>query len=130
MIVLDENIPEDQCELLRGWRIRFRQIGQQFRRAGMKDNEHVLPLLHQSKTPTFITRDLGFYDRNNCHANYCLACFAVAQKEVAEYVRRFLKYPDFDTKTKRLGMVVLVSHEGLRAWQLHGKKEAILDWSK
>jgi hypothetical protein len=27
MILLDENISEDQCKLLRNWRIRFRQIG-------------------------------------------------------------------------------------------------------
>src|SRR6516165_7114565 len=28
MIILDENLAEDQCQLLRKWRLRFSQIGQ------------------------------------------------------------------------------------------------------
>jgi hypothetical protein len=35
MNVLDENIPEDQRELLRRWRIHTRQIGEDVGRKGM-----------------------------------------------------------------------------------------------
>ena len=41
MIVLDENMPEDQRLVLRGWRIRARQIGHEVGRAGMSDTEIV-----------------------------------------------------------------------------------------
>jgi len=63
MIVLDENVAEDQCRLLRKWRLRFRQIGQDVGQQGMKDEEHMLPLLHKLDRPTLFTRDLGFFHR-------------------------------------------------------------------
>jgi EAL domain-containing protein (putative c-di-GMP-specific phosphodiesterase class I) len=48
MNILDENIPEDQRQLLRGWRIPARQIGHEVGRSGMQDGESI-PLLHQWK---------------------------------------------------------------------------------
>ena len=57
MILLDEDIPED---LLRKWRIRIRQIGQDVGRRGMKDEEHVLPLLHELDRPTLFTAISAF----------------------------------------------------------------------
>ncbi len=45
MNILDENISEDQRQLLRGWRIRARQIGHEVGRPGMQDGE-IIPLLH------------------------------------------------------------------------------------
>ena len=39
MNILDENIPEDQRQLLRGWRIRARHIGLEVGRPGMQDEE-------------------------------------------------------------------------------------------
>ena len=45
MNVLDENVVETQCRLLRKWRIRFRQIGFGVGREGMKDSE-IISLLH------------------------------------------------------------------------------------
>lgn len=62
MNILDENIPEDQQQLLRGWRIRARQVGQDVGRPGMQDAE-IVPLLHRMESSTFFTRDLGFYRR-------------------------------------------------------------------
>ena len=44
MIVLDENIPEDQRQLLRGWRVRAQQIGEEVGHKGMKDDQ-IIPLL-------------------------------------------------------------------------------------
>ena len=63
MILLDENIAEDQFLLLRGWRIRCQQIGEGVGWQGMKDDEHIVPLLRKLSQPTLITRDLGFFDR-------------------------------------------------------------------
>lgn len=68
MTILDENITESQRQLLRGWRIRARQIGVDIGRAGMKDDE-IIPLLQHAIRPTFFTRDIGFYRRENLHAD-------------------------------------------------------------
>jgi len=43
MILFDENIPDSQRHLLRGWRIRVHQIGHEIGRSGMKDKEIIPP---------------------------------------------------------------------------------------
>jgi hypothetical protein len=58
MMILDENIPESQKHLLKGWRIRTHQIGCGFEKTGIKD-EAIIPLLHRLKNAVFFTRDLG-----------------------------------------------------------------------
>ena len=127
MNVLDENIPEDQRQLLRGWRVRTRQIGHDVGRKGMKDEE-VIPFLHRLGSLTFFTRDLGFYERSLCHANYCLACLAVSQYDAASFIRRFLGHPGFDTQAKRLGKVVRVSPTRINAWRLNCTDQEDLLW--
>lgn len=127
MNLLDENIPESQRQLLRSWRIQVRQIGHEIGSKGMKD-EAIISLLHKFRSVTFFTRDLDFYERKLCHANYCLVCLAIGQYEVASFTRRFLHHPAFDITAKRMGKVIRVSHLGLRVWQLHAEKEKVLEW--
>lgn len=127
MNILDENIPDSQRQLLRSRRIQVRQIGHEVSHQGMKDGE-IIPLLHQLRSVTFFTRDLGFFHRRLCHTNYCLVCLAVGQYEVASFIRRFLKHPAFNTQAKRIGKVIQVTHAGLRIWQLHAEKEEELVW--
>jgi len=128
MNVLDENIPDSQRQLLRSWRIPVRQIGHEVGRQGMKDEE-IIPFLHELPSVTFFTRDLGFYRRRLCHADYCLVCLAVSQYEAASFIRRFLRHSAFNTQAKRTGKVIRVTHTGIRVWQLHGEKEEELMWS-
>lgn len=93
----------------------------------MKD-EAILPLLHRSRSVTFFTRDLGFYEKNFCHPNYSIVTLTVGQYEVASFIRRFLKHPALRTQSKRKGKVVRVTHTGMRIWQLHAEKEEELAW--
>ena len=51
MNVLDENIPEDQRQLLRSWRIRAYQIGREIGRQGLKDEQQIIPLLLELRRP-------------------------------------------------------------------------------
>ena len=118
MIVLDENIPEDQRQLLRGWRVRVHQIGAELGRKGMQDDQ-ILPLLRQLAGPTFVTRDFDFWDRNLCHARYCLVVLDLSADEAATFVRRALRHPQLNTKAKRLGRVVRVDHLGIEIKVLH-----------
>lgn len=129
MIILDENVIESQCKLLRSWRIPFRQIGFGIERQGLKDSE-IIPLLHRSRHPTFFTRDEDFYDRNLCHAKYCLVYLAVRKDEVALFVRRLLHHHEFDSVKKRVGAVIRVSHAGLAVWRIHAESLLRYDWQE
>jgi len=125
--VLDENIPENQRQLLRSWRIPVRQIGHEVGRSGAKDVA-IIPLLHRLGSVTFFTRDLGFYDRRLCHAGYCIVVLAVGQYEAASLVRRVLRHPELATSARRLGKVIRASQSGLRFWVLHVDEEASIGW--
>ena len=127
MNILDENVIDSQRNQLRSWHIAVRQIGYEIGWKGMKDRE-IIPLLHQVNQPTFFTRDSDFYHPNLCHAGYSLAFLDVRKQEVALFVRRLLSYPAFNTKAKRMGKVIRVSHIGLSFWQLHQRTEEHLAW--
>jgi len=127
MNVLDENIPRNQRQLLRGWRIPIRQIGYDIGRKGIKDDE-IIPLLHQLGRPTFFTRDSGFYERRLCYARYCLVYLAVDKYEAAVFVRRLLHHREFDTEAKRMGAVIRVSHAGVSVWRLHAEQKTRFQW--
>jgi hypothetical protein len=129
VIILDENIPESQWQLLRSWRIRALLIGRDISEKGIQDDR--LPgLLVNQRRPTFFTRDEGFYDRKLCHASYCLVYLAVRPNESALFVRRCLRHPQFNTRARRLGAVIRVSSAGLQMWRLNEGREVFLSWSK
>lgn len=93
----------------------------------MQDDE-IIPLLHTLRRSTFLTRDQRFYLRETPHRHFCIAVLAVRQDETAHFVRRFVKHPQFDTEAKRLGCLVLISHEGLRIRQLRVDGETRVLW--
>lgn len=128
MNVLDENILESQRQSLQGWRIPVRQIGHELGRKGMQDEE-IIPFLLTLRRPTLFTRDLGFYSRGLCHARYALVILAVGQYEVAHFIRRLLRHPDFNSQSKRMGWVIRIMHSGLAAWDLHAEHEVRRQWS-
>lgn len=127
MNVLDENIPDSQRQLLRGWRIPVRQIGHEVGRSGAKDDA-VIPLLHRLGPATFFTRDLGFYEKELCHSRYSIVVIAAGQYEAASLIRRVLRHPRLRTTGQRLGKVIQASHTGLRYWQLRADSETFLGW--
>ncbi len=124
---VDENIREDQRGLLQRWGIPVHQIGVDVGRKGMQDEE-IIPFLHPLRDTTFFTRDLGFGDRKLCHPNYCLVCLAVGKDEVAVFVRRILQNPEVDTKAKRMGAVIRVSHAGFTIWRRNATKGTYIHW--
>lgn len=127
MNILDENILIEQRQQLRYWRIPVRHIGYDLGRAGIQDDE-IIPFLYHLRRPTFFTCDWDFYERNLCHARYCLVYLAVAKHEVAFFVRRLLRHSQFDTEAKRMGTVIRCSHSGLSYWQLRIEQEMRTGW--
>ena len=128
MIILDENFPESQRLLLRGWRIAVLQIGLDVGRKGMQDEE-IIPLLLSLKHPTFFTLDFDFYRPNLRHAGYCLAVLEVAQTEAAFFTRRLLKHRLFNSSARRMGAVLRLSHTAITFWRLELDSERRLSWS-
>jgi len=128
MNILDENVIESQYQLLKRWRISVRQIGQEVSRKGIQDDE-IIPFLLTFRGSTFFTRDLGFFERGLCHRRYCLVCMAVDKNESANFVRRLLVHPEFDSQAKRMGTVLRISSRRLQVWRLNAEKEEPLEWS-
>ena len=129
MIILDENILDGQRMLLDSWRLAPKQIGVDLSRKGLKDDE-IIPLLRQQHDATFFTRDVGFYDRKLRHRKYCLGLTNVGQNEVAAFIRRFLRHPNFDTRAKRMGLVVRISHSGVAYWRARAQTEIHTAWTR
>jgi hypothetical protein len=127
MNLLDENVREDQRGLLLRWGIPAHQLGVDVGRKGMKDQE-IIPFLHTLRDTTFFTRDRGFYDRRLCHPRYCLVCLTVGKEEVAVFMRRLLRHPEADTRAKRMGAVIRVSHAGFSIWRRNVAKELWICW--
>jgi hypothetical protein len=101
MNVVDEDIEDSQCRQLTAWRIHFQKIGVHLGRSGLKDQDGIIPLLHQLKRPTFFTLDRGFYHHRMLHQGYCLVFLDVWDNEAAEYIHRFLRHPAFRTQAQR-----------------------------
>lgn len=127
MIILDENVPENQRQLLRSWRISAQHLGHDLGRNGTQD-EGIIPFLHTLRNATFFTRDSDFYNRKLCHARYCLVHLTIGQYEVANFVRLVLRHERLNTQAKRMGTVIRASHIGLTIWTLHAEKELYLGW--
>jgi hypothetical protein len=128
VIILDHNIPENQAEQLRPWRIHFRQIGFDLGRPEWDDQQQILPYLHTARQATFFTRDHGFYRRRLCHSNYCLVLLTVPVLETARYVRRLLRHPVFKTRAIRQGKVVKVSADKISYWRIGHERLNSIDW--
>lgn len=124
---MDENIAAGQRETLQKWRIPIQQIGVDVRMKGI-DDEAIIPFLHRLRRPTFFTRDIDFYERTLCHANYCLVYMAIVPDKVAEFMRRFLRHREFNTQAKRMGCVIRAGKSGLTVWRLHAEKEISFTW--
>lgn len=130
MIVVDENVIASQCELLRTWRIPFRQIGHDLGHPGMDDREEIIPLLHRPPQATFFTRDPDFYDRVLCHSSYCIVVLSVRKDETAHYLRNYLRHRSFNTRAKRMGCVVRVNPVQIRCWKRGVEWEEIIPWAR
>lgn len=116
-MVLDENLPEGQRLWLRNWKVHFRVIGIEVGSSGTKD-ENLIPVLHRLANPAFFSLDRNFYRPDWAHSAYCLVWLDVRGRQAAEFIRRFLKHPAFDTQAKRMGKVVRVHADGLLCWRL------------
>jgi hypothetical protein len=127
MLVLDENLPAGQQQLLRKARIRFRVVGVEVAATGAQD-ENLIPVLHGLLQPTFFSLDRDFFRPDWTHPNYCLVWLEVPDDHAAEFVRRFLRHPAFDTQAKRMGAVVRAHDAAISCWQFGKRVPTTIAW--
>ncbi len=128
MLVLDENLPAGQRQLLRDWRIRFRVIGQDVAARGATD-ENLLPVLQHLPRPTLFTLDRDFYRPARAHPAYGLVWLDVKPGQAAAYMRLFLRHHLFDTQAKRMGLVARVHADGVAFWHFGRRPARTVSWS-
>lgn len=129
MNLLDENFPNDQREQLRKFGVVVRQIGHDEGHFGMTDAE-IIPLLHRLGRVTFFTHDRDFSGPDQNHPGHCLVWLAVKQDWLAEYARRLLRHPEFDTTAKRLGKVLTVGTTGISVFERHRRSPRRIAWTE
>ncbi len=83
-------------------------------------DERVPELLHELRQPTFVTIDLGFWDRGLRDKRYCILCFALRndeQHKLPDMLREVLRLPEFHTKGERMGKLARVSTIEIQYWE-------------
>jgi hypothetical protein len=128
VIVLDENVFESQWTQLRRWRIHLYQIGRDAGRKGMADEE-IITLLRRLHRPSFVSRDRDFFDKTLGGGSFCLLYLDIRPFQVAEYVRRLLRHPEFNTWSQRKGRVVRVRASGISAWHVRAPRVVHHPWA-
>lgn len=76
------------------------------------------------------TQDEDFFQRRLCHRAYGLLYLDVRYLEVAEFIRRFLRHPEFRTQAQRLGKVIRVHNHGVQFWQADLLGLAAVNWTE
>jgi len=92
------------------------------------ENDEIIPFLHRLSRPTFFAGDADFYKRRLCREAYCLVHLDVDEEMFAEYIRRVLRHPAFNSKAKRMGRVIQVQPTGTKLWRVHEPKKVHLAW--
>lgn len=94
-------------------------------------DERVPALLRELTQPTFVTIDMGFWDRGLVHSRYCVLCFPLRndeQERLPAFLRRLFNLPGFRTKAERMGKVARVSESHVEFWQAGDAYLHILAW--
>ncbi|MBC8492348.1 MAG: hypothetical protein H8D43_01080 [Chloroflexi bacterium] len=94
-------------------------------------DDRVPVLLRQLRQPTFVTIDMGFWNRGLRDARYCILCFPLRndkQYELPGLLRRLLRLPEFRTKRARMDKVAQVRPTHIEYWQLGDEQLHRLIW--
>lgn len=83
-------------------------------RPGTVIKDDAIPaLLSREPKPTFVTiNESDFWLKVPISTRFCVVCVALPDfrmKEVPDLLRRLLRHPEYQTKTKRMGLVVRLS---------------------
>ncbi len=94
-------------------------------------DERVPEVLRRLQQPTFVTIDMGFWDKSLRDTRYCILCFPLRndeQHQLPALLRRLLQLPQFRTKAERMGKVARVSPSHIEYWQMGDEQSHRLSW--
>jgi hypothetical protein len=106
----------------------------QFAKLGLISDHKVSKMTRSSPTyASYVAQPslhvtINFFKRRLCPDLYYLVFLNVEIIHVAEYTRRLLKHPAFDTQAKRMGNVIRASHSGHSYWRLRREQEQRIGW--
>ena len=127
MFLIDENVSELEVLRLRTAGVRVRLIGEEVGPVGVSD-EDLVRSLQRLKRPVVFTQDEDFFEFRWLHRDYCLVWLDVNPNQVADYICRFLRRPEFDTQAKRMGVVARVAPWCIQYWRAGQQGLQRLDW--
>ena len=96
-------------------------------------DERVPELLRRLRQPTFVTIDMGFWNRGLRDAKFCILCFALRndeQDQLPDLLRRVLRVPEFHIKASRMGKVARISTSDIQYWKLKDERLNRIKWEK
>ena len=96
-------------------------------------DERVPELLRRLRQPTFVTIDMGFWNRGLRDAKFCILCFALRndeQDQLPDLLRRVLRVPEFHIKASRMGKVARISTSDIQYWKLKDERLNRIKWGK
>ena len=95
-------------------------------------DERVPALLRELRQPSFVTIDMGFWDRNLRDPKYCILCFQLGnaeQNRLPELLHRLFNLPEFHTKAARMGKVVRITPTRIDYWVVGDERMRKLSWT-
>src|SRR5258708_23211637 len=121
LFVLDDQLDASAVlPIIQKWakvtRLRDLRIGQQVL------DDRVPSILLAINKPTFLTIDQGFWSRRWCNPNYCVLYFALRsdqQGHIPDLLRKLMRLPEFQTRSRRTGKVARFGLDSLEycQWQ-------------
>jgi hypothetical protein len=96
-------------------------------------DDRILAVLQSLRTPTFVTIDDWFWDRDHLDRRYCIVYVALrgrSDSHVPDLLRRLLRLPKFRSRAARMGKVVHLGEDHVRWWQFGDEHEHSLHWGR
>jgi hypothetical protein len=129
LFVLDDHlsVPDVRASLRRWATIEYIR---DLRPGEVVEDDRVLALL---RTPTFVTVDRWFWNRQRRDPRYCIVYLALRGRDhthAPDLLRRLLRLPEFRTRAARMGTVVSVGEDHVRWWRVGDDSEQVVYWGR
>jgi hypothetical protein len=95
-------------------------------------DDRVPLLLRELRQPSFVTIDMGFWNKDLRDPKYCILCFPLRNEEqhlLPERLYRLFQLAEFHTKAARMGRVVRVGPERIDYWVAGDEQVHRLAWT-
>ncbi len=95
-------------------------------------DDRVPLLLREVRQPSFVTIDMGFWDRDLRDLRYCILCLPLRndeQHKLPERLHRLFQLSEFHTKAARMGKVARVGPEHIDYWVVGDERIHRLGWT-